>query len=657
MKNMTASTETKKIRKQGPIRTGLVIPLILIVAGLFAYTYFFLDSHLRFALEYGATQLHGAQVDVKSVKISFSAPSLEIKGIQVTDKDKPELNLVQLEQVKFSLLWDALLRAKFVSDEIAVNGVSIYSKRKSPGKILPPPPPPKASDKPGVTQVVKAEAILHAKEEFDGNALGNVVEILDGSNVKEQVTEIREELEAEKYINQLEADLKQKEEFFNQKIKSLPKKEEAQATLDKIKNLKLDKNPLTAANQIKDLKQDIDRLKETLKTLKTGVAEINKSLDELEAAPKKIQALVDQDIQKLQARLAIPSLDTKDLAKGLFGKILVSKLGQYAPYLDKVRSYLPPKKTDEQKVAEGQPVPRARAIGVDYSYPIKGGYPSVWFKRFVFSSEFQSKDNKDDSELQLGNLKGLAADWSSDPRQTGKPMTLKINGDFPAQKIYGMELDFQALHHQPEAIELFTLDVKNYPVSEYILSKSDKLTFGISRASGSIGVSVKNTDAGAWVQWKNRFTNPDYLVESTQDKAKEILTNVVKGITMVTLNANATGQWDSLKWSIDSNLGQELGNGLKSELGNQLSSAKAKVQAMIDQKIGGKRAQIEENIKGLKDKVSALTKNKESELAQIKDQAENSLEAKNKEASAKVKDEAEDKLKETGKKLLKKFKF
>jgi uncharacterized protein (TIGR03545 family) len=658
MKNMTASTETKKIKKQGPIRTGLVIPILLIGGGLFAYTYFFLDSHLRFALEYGATQIHGAQVDVKSLKVSFTAPSLEIKGIQVTDKEKPERNLVQLEQVKFSLLWDALLRAKFVSDEVAVNGLAIYSKRKSPGKILPPPPPPKASDRPGIVaktaQFVKAEAILHAKEKFDGNALGSIADILGGSNVKEQLTEIRDELESEKYIKQLETDLKQKEEFFNQKIKSLPKKEEAQATLDKIKNLKLDKNPLEAAKQLKDLKQDIDRLKESITTLSSGVAEINKSLNELLAAPEKIQSLVEQDIKKMQDLLAIPSLDTNDLAKGLFGRILVSKLGKYAPYFDKVRAYLPPKKSEKQKQDDWEPIPHARARGVDYSFPVKGGYPLIWFKRFVFSSRFQSKDN---SDVQLGNLKGLAADWSSNPRQTGKPMTLKINGDFPAQNIYGLGLDFQALHHLPESSELLSLEVNKYPVSEYILSKSEKLTFGISRASGSIEVKIKNTDELVSLQWKNRFTNLDYLVESKYSKAKEILTNVVKGISLVTLNANASGNWDTLSWSIDSNLGQELGNGLKNELGNQLQMAKAKVQAMIDQKIGGKRAMIEENIKALKDKVSGLTKNKEAELAQIKDQAESSLDAKNKEATAKVKDEAQEKLKDVGKNLFEKFKL
>jgi uncharacterized protein (TIGR03545 family) len=658
--NNPSDKKSKKVKKQGPIRTGLVIPVLVVCAALFAYTYFFLDSHLRFAMEYGGTQIHGAQVDVRSVKISFLTPSIEIRGIQVTDKEKPELNLVQIEQVKFSLLWDALLRAKFVSDEVAVTGLGIYGKRKSPGKILPPPPPPKKDDKPGMvgqaTEEVKAQALIHAKEEFDGNALGSVADILGGSNVKEQVTEIRDELEAEKYLNQLEEDLKAKEKFFDEKIKSLPKKEEAQATLEKIKAIKLDKNPLEAAKQLKALKGDIEKIKDTVKTVKSGVEEINKSVDELEQAPKKLEELIEQDIQKLQSRLAIPSLDTKDLAKGLFGRILVSKLGQYAPYLDKVRAYLPPKKSkeDKEREAANKPTPRPRATGADYDFPITGGYPAVWFKRFVFSSQF---DSKEASDVSLGNIKGLAENWTTNPRQTGKPMTLKINGDFPAQKIYGMELDFQALHHQPQAIEILALGVKNYPVSEYILSKSEKLTFGINRASGGLEMNLKNADDGVLINWKNRFTNPDYLVESTQSKAKEILSNVVREITMVTLNANAAGPWNALKWNIDSNLGQELGNGLKKELGNQLNMAKAKVQAMIDEKIGPKKAKIEKTLKDLKEKMKSLTAGKEQEIAQIKDQAESSLDTKSKEATGGAKDEAKDKLKDTGKSLLKKFKL
>ncbi|NJM09721.1 MAG: hypothetical protein HC883_02150 [Bdellovibrionaceae bacterium] len=63
-------------------------------------------------IEYVGTQVNGAEVNVGHLNTSFLRASLEIGGIEVTDKNKPERNLVEVGSIKFKMLWDALLRAK-----------------------------------------------------------------------------------------------------------------------------------------------------------------------------------------------------------------------------------------------------------------------------------------------------------------------------------------------------------------------------------------------------------------------------------------------------------------------------------------------------------------------------------------------------------------
>ena len=178
--NMTNSTDKKekKVKKKGPIRFEAIIPIsiILVLTGL--YFHFFFDSHLKAGLEWTGTQIHGAEVNIKSIKTSFFRAHFRLDGLQVTDKEQPEQNLVELESIRFGMLWDALLRAKVVINEAALENIQIYTKRDSPGEVLPKPTEEEAKN----SIVAKSQkAILdQAKADYDQNILGDVANLLGG---------------------------------------------------------------------------------------------------------------------------------------------------------------------------------------------------------------------------------------------------------------------------------------------------------------------------------------------------------------------------------------------------------------------------------------------------------------------------------------------
>ena len=152
--------------------------------GLVDYTKYFFDGHLRRGIEFGATMAHGAEVNVGGLKTNFFEPSISIYKIQVTDKSEPSLNIIEIGKIKLQLLWDALLRGKFVIPESSVLDIQLKSKRKRPGRIL---PPPKESEGRGMVSKAADQTINQLKAKNSSNYLSDLISIAGGTNYKDQL--------------------------------------------------------------------------------------------------------------------------------------------------------------------------------------------------------------------------------------------------------------------------------------------------------------------------------------------------------------------------------------------------------------------------------------------------------------------------------------
>ena len=98
--------KSKSQKSKGPLRIEAIIPIATIIALVWFYAVTMLDGHVRRGLELAASSVYGAQVDVGSLNIKFTDPSLTIGKIEVTDKSKPQQNVVSIGQIRFALLWD-----------------------------------------------------------------------------------------------------------------------------------------------------------------------------------------------------------------------------------------------------------------------------------------------------------------------------------------------------------------------------------------------------------------------------------------------------------------------------------------------------------------------------------------------------------------------
>lgn len=113
-------------------------------------------------------------MNVDGIRTSFIRGTFDLDRLQVTNTERPSHNALEIGNIHFGFLWDALLRAKFVVEESSINNIQLMSKRSSPGHVLPPAPA-----KPSKMEALQAQVINQVKNKYGGNVLGNVIALLE----------------------------------------------------------------------------------------------------------------------------------------------------------------------------------------------------------------------------------------------------------------------------------------------------------------------------------------------------------------------------------------------------------------------------------------------------------------------------------------------
>lgn len=635
---MTNSTTKRK----GPIRTGAVVPSLILIAIIGVYFNLFFDSNLRRGLEYVLTYVNGAEVNIGRIATSFIGARLEIDNIQVTDKSHPARNTVQVGAIRWQMSWDALLRAKVKVDEAQILNISAFTPRAKPGYVVPPPPPSAKDNSPSALDKVQAEVLTQTQKQYNKNFLGDVASMLGGKDPKDQLSNIQTALKSDARIKQLEVELKEKQAAWDKRLKELPQGKDFQAYVDRAKALKFDINkPNELAKNIQEGEKIIKEANEKIKQIDQAQRDLKGDVNTYSQAYKDLEKMVQEDVRDLQSRLKLPSIDAKEFSQQLFMSMVEKKLGSLMKYVELARQYAPPKKTAEQKAEAkaAQVVPPKRGQGRTYRFPVTTGYPLFWLKHAAISSQM------DTSEFS-GNLKGEILDLTTDPAFLGKPTIINLLGDFPKQDIRGLDAKITLDHTTDVARESMIMKVAHFPTGENMLADSSDVKLGLKQAVGSSLVEATFVNQQITVTMKNVFSNIQYDLEAKNASVKEIIGGVLKDIPTVTLNAGIQGSFTNFNVNINSNLGEELSRGFQKQLQAKIDEGKAQLKKLVDEKIGANR----DKLKAEMDKtLGGLTKDIDGKKAE----ADKSVNDAKNQASGTKGGGGNKKLEEEGKKLLK----
>lgn len=606
---MTNSPETNpRYKHKGPIRFEAIIPFCIVSAVVYLYFLLFFDLHLRKAMEWGFTVANGAEVNIAKVDTSFWRATFRMEKLQATDPTKPELNRVQIGSVDFKLLWDALLRAKGVIELASVNQIEVQVPRKSPGRVLPP-----------ENEGQRQQFLDTLKDKLASSPIGDVAKLLQGFDPMKEIKDLGS-LKSAARVQELTADLPKKEKEWNQTLSSLPSNKDFEEMQKKVAGIKVGGNPAELQSQIGTLNEVVTGSQAQVGSVKAKGDTVVGDVQKYEASVAQVDDLMKRDREELESKMKLPKIDSKSLAKQMFGDMVGGRFGEVQKYLLMAKKHMPPKKQVAEKPARGK--------GKNYEFGRPGTYPAYWLKKAAISSRAENTEFG-------GNIDGEILDVTSAPAQVGRPMIARIRGDFPKQQIMGVTLNATVDNRKEEMEATIKAAVEQFPVDGLTLSDSDQLKFSMAKAVGGAALEGQVRGEGLAMGMNGAFRNTSFAVATPSKPLETVLKGVTGGLTMVTLGAKLSGTLSNPEISIQSNLADAIENGLAAQLRAQLAEARKKIDGMIQDQVGKSKAELDKQMNAAKGKVLGRVDEAKKKAESIQGEAQSKLnQAKNQLAGA-----------------------
>lgn len=649
------SQSEKKVKAKGPIRWEAVVPVTVIFVVAWAYFHFFFDFHLRKGLEFLGYQIIGAQVDIDRLETSFWKASLRIQGIQMTDAQKPERNMLEIDDVRFGVLWDGLLRARVVINEMAIEGIKVGTQRKRPGRVKPPEPP---SDKPSLieqeAEKIKERAVKSTEKKIENNVLGDIAAVLSGTSGEARLGEIEGTLGSKKKLDELDQAFKEKSKMWEERFKTLPKPQEIQKLGDRLKTIKTRdfKTPQEVSDSINQFQAVIKEADEKIKTVQSTATDLDGELKRFEQDMKALDAMVKKDIADLEARFRIPKLNPAAISSSLFKQYVQGHLAKFDKYLQMVVKYAPPNLTKkDSKEPDPQIQHRPRSQGISYEFGRPNSYPAFWIKKISVSSQAGATP-------AAGTVAGIIEDISSNQVLTGKPTVAKLKADFPTDGIRDFGLNLVLDNRQAESVVSFDMGISAYPVAERAIVQSPDVNLSFRKATGGFTSTGKLTGLrNIDLKFNNVFQSVVYDVRAENSTVQELLRGIFSGIPQVTVDASLSGQLPEFHLDIASNLGSEIQKGFEKQIQLKVAEAKKKIDDYVNAQIGAQKAKLEGEIKRFKAQLDHEIKKVQDMISGQKAQAEAKINESRKQAENQAKQQLQKEGRKAVEDLKKKFGF
>ena len=624
-------------KKKGPLRTEVIVPITIILIFLTIYFNFFFDSHIKSGIEFFGIKTYRAEINVARVKTNFLNPSLSIYGIQITDKKKPDYNILEIEKVHLTLLWNALLRGKIVIPEASILQIKTNSKRRKIGRIL---PPEKRKTKGLVTKAVE-KTLNQLKEKNQSNLLSDIFSIAGGENYTDQLKKLENDFNTQKKIKILKEDLKLKEKEWKKYIDELPSESEIKQLTKKMESIKIDFNkPETIEGSLKKINSLYKETQTKYKTIdnvkKTFKADINKYKLQYE----ELEKLIEKDINEVLKKLNIPSLTLDELNKMLLGNLVASQLKNLMKYKDMARKYLPNKTTQNSEFT-----PAERIKGIDYSFPKKKSYPRFWLKKVQVSSQYKNKE--------AGNLSGILKNLTNNPKLIGFPTTFDLKGSFPKDGITGISAHLNIDHSTSLEKESGFIYIESFPIKRGLLVQSKDVILGYEKTTGQSKIEFELKNEKIIFKSKNFFKDTNYFVKTRNKNLKTFLDETLKKLGTLDLTIQFSGSWSHFNLGINSNLAEALFKAIVSQVSDEITNLRKNMETQIKDLINKKKNELKRQIYQLETQWELLFKKSEKNIKVVETQIQKKKEKALKKETKKI----EEKGKKELNKLLEKIKF
>jgi uncharacterized protein (TIGR03545 family) len=483
----------------------------------------------------------GAKVEISNVELSLFPVSVAINQLKAADPDQPMQNIIESEQIKFSIDTGSLLWKKIVIDEMVLTGVKTATTRKESGALK------------GGRQTTQAIE----------NAIDVILPDMSNINVGELVD--KADLITLKRIDALKANqakLKQEwqtaldKEAFEQRVATI--KSEYERLENRAKKNKL--NLIKDRKDWKKLKQSIDTERKQIASLSGKLQDDKKSLSN---QFKSVKNGPNDDMQAIMNNMGV--------ANGVEG--LVDKyLGpQYTPWVTKAvelaKSFKP---SDTQSTQEQQQA--ALQVGKKVIFNDQHIYPEILVKKIKLggSNKGWELDGKGFDLGYLPWLTGNPAKLDIDLGGKGKAK-LSIVSDWASAQKMSTKLNSSVTSWPLESMQFMQTEAGNWTLT------SGNLTANID---GELTLEKINLTATFSIG-APKLAVPENI-SGWQKSLATSINNEQKIDFKLTANGSITDPKIKLDTSVEKLFKQAIGDKVK----NEAAKLKGKVKQSITDKVG-----------------------------------------------------------------------
>lgn len=571
------------------IRWKAALPLAVFLVLLVVGVRLFLDPAVRRGIEVGGTAAVGAKVDLARARVGLADGLVTLRGLQVTNPGKPMTNLFEAEELVFDVGMLPALEGKVVIDTMAARGLRFGTPRRTSGAI------PRA---PGDTADSEPSAVRKIVDDWVAQVRipPLSLETLKGTvNVEGIRAESLATLRAALAVRDQADTVRTR---FTTGIRALdprPTVDSAEALAKRLQGANLRTLGIAGARQavtdvrrtIRDLDALNDRLKAFERSTKADVDTMGRRLQAVSAARAT-------DYAYAKSLLRLPTFEIPTIGPQLFSGLVAEKVGEVMYWVNLAERYVPPGL--ERQMKKGPE--RARASGTDVLFPKARVYPDFLTRLAELS-------------LAIGGEGAAAGEYQA-----------RIVGVTTQPAVYGAPTRFLVSRAAgkvgPSDVRITgSLDHRTTPVRDSLAARLDGIplpsmplaglgaTVALGTGTSELRLArVGDELGGRWlwrsttVAWTRDTTAQPRATTPAMRLVEDALWRAVARIDSVEIEARFTGSVTKPQLAVRTNIADAVARALQEQLGEEVRRAeqqvRAKVDALVDEKVAEARARADE---------------------------------------------------------------
>ncbi|RNC83294.1 MAG: TIGR03545 family protein [Balneola sp.] len=605
---------------------GVIFVLVIAVL-FFGASFISLDSYVESQVEYQASLVNGALVEIDGLEVSLSELKIRWDRLQVTNPENTWENSFETGEAELDFLFWPTLWERVIIEDVVLKDFKFETERETDGYFeMPVSEESGEPEEPGFIAETFGEISSEAKE----NAQAEFFDIKDDINTDSLLAAV--DLKAPDKIDSLRNGLSQNYEKWDSTFSNINIDSETaqiQETLNGIdtKNLKNPEEALAAIKKVELLTKQVDSLKTMAQNIRT---DFQQDFGSARFSTSQIDEWIKDDFDRAAKMAKLPTIDAQNIAQSLFGEELFSEYAGYLKYVSIAREYGSRfiGGGDEEEEIE-------RYEGVDYKFSDKYEWPRLWIQNIDLSGETKSA-------LQLA---GKITDISTDQSKSGNPMLFDLSGSDANSRSMKLGGEFNYLEDLPK--EEIAFQYSGFDLSGTALSPSELLPYPLQQGVGEVNASLSIIDKriDSEIQYLNKNLVFDFGAERPENRVKQLIQDAVANTSEIDITALVDNIEGPLDVKIRSNIDNLFVDALKGSISNQVEDARNKIESEVESRIGNKKEELltfkDEKEAELRSQYDQL-ENKLNEQLQIVEKKKQELEKRKKEIEDEIKKRATD---------------